>query len=187
MHDPRKPHMDTVERILRYLKVALGKGLLFSNHGHLKVEGSIEADWAGSVDNRRSTSGYFTFVGENLVTWRSKKQQVVSRSNAEAEYRGMALGICELLWLRNLLNELGVKPKVVMKLYCDNKSAIDIAHNPVQHDRTKHMEKLESGIIIFPFVKSEDQLADVLTKALASKVFIDSLVKLGMGDIHAPT
>lgn len=82
-----------------------------------------------------------------------------------------------------------------MKLYCDNKSAIDIAHNPVQHDRTKHVEidrhfikeKLEAGIIIFPFVESEDQLADVLTKAVASKVFIDSLVKLGMCDIHAPT
>ena len=129
------------------------------------------------------------------MTWRSKKQQVVSRSSAEAEYRGMSLGICELLWLRNLLKDLSVKPKAAMKLYCDNKSAIDIAHNPVQHDRTKHVEidrhfikeKLEAGIIIFPFVKSEDQLADVLTKAVASRVFIDSLVKLGMCDIHAPT
>ena len=82
-----------------------------------------------------------------------------------------------------------------MKLYCDNKSAIDIAHNPVQHDRTKHVEidrhfikeKLEDGIIIFPFVKSKDQLLDVLTKAVASKVFIDSLVKLAMGDIHVTT
>ena len=129
------------------------------------------------------------------MTWRSKKQQVVSRSSVEAEYRGMTLGICELLWLRNLLNDLGVKPKATMKLYCDNKSAIDIAHNPVQHDRTKHVEidkhfikeKLEAGIINFPFVKSEDQLADVLTKAIASKVFIDSLIKLVMGDIHTPT
>ena len=129
------------------------------------------------------------------MTWRSKKQQVVSRSSAEAENRGMALGICELLWLRNLLNDIGVKPKAAMKLYCDNKSAIDIAHNSAQHDRTKHVEidrhfikeKLEAGIIIFPFVKSKDQLADVLTKVVASKVFIDSIVKFGMGDIHAPT
>ena len=82
-----------------------------------------------------------------------------------------------------------------MKLYCDNKSAIDIAHNPIQHDRTKHVEidrhfikeKLEAGIIIFPFVKSEDQQLDVLTKTVASKMFIDSLVKLGLGDIHATT
>lgn len=119
MHDPRKPHMDAVERILRYLKSAPGKGLLFSNHDHLKVEGYTDADWAGSADNRRSTSGYFTFVGGNLVTWRSKKQPVVSRSSAEAEYRGMAYGVCELLWLRNLLKDLGFKPRVEMNLYCD--------------------------------------------------------------------
>lgn len=195
MHDPRKPHMDAVERILRYLKSAPGKGILFSNHGHLKVEGYTDADWGGSSNDRKSTSGYFTFVGGNLVTWRSKKQPVVARSSAEAEYRGMAYGVCELLWLRNLLKDLGFEPKRAMNLYCDNKSAIDIAHNPVQHDRTKHVEidrhfvkeKLEAGIINFPFVKSENQLADVLTKAVASNVFSDALVKLDMCDIHAPT
>jgi hypothetical protein len=195
MHDPRKPHMDAVERILRYLKSAPGKGLLFTKNNHLKVEGYTDADWAGSANDRRSTSGYFTFVGGNLVTWRSKKQPVVARSSAEAEYRGMAFGVCELLWLRNLLRELGVDYQDAMKLYCDNTSAIEIAHNPVQHDRTKHVEvdrhfikeKLEAGIIIFPFVKSEDQLADILTKAVASNVFDVSLDKLGMCDIHAPT
>lgn len=195
MHDPRKPHMDAVERILRYLKSAPGKGLLFTKNNHLKVEGYTDADWAGSADDRKSTLGYFTFVGGNLVTWRSKKQPVVARSSAEAEYRGMAFGVCELLWLRNLLMDLGVDSQDAMKLYCDNTSAIEIAHNPVQHDRTKHVEvdrhfikeKLDAGIIIFPFVKSEDNLADVLTKAIASNVLCDSLDKLGMCDIHAPT
>ncbi|CAL9007393.1 unnamed protein product [Prunus brigantina] len=143
----------------------------------------------------RSTSGYFTFVGGNLVTWRSKKQNVVSRSSAEAEYRGMAHGVCELLWIRRLLTELGFKPGKPMELHCDNKSAIDIAHNPVQHDRTKHVEvdrhfikeKIEKKIIRLPFVKSEDQLADILTKAVCSRVFYDSLTKLGIGDVYAPT
>ena len=79
--------MDVVERILRYLKSAPGKGLLFSKHGHLKVEGYTDADWAGSANDRRSTAGYFTFVGGNLVTWRSKKQHVVARSSAETEFR----------------------------------------------------------------------------------------------------
>jgi len=97
MHDPRKLHMDTVERILRYLKSTPGKGILFTNHGNLKVEGYTDADWAGSKNDRRSTSGYFTFVGGNLVTWMSKKQHVVARSSAEVEFRGMALGVCELL------------------------------------------------------------------------------------------
>ena len=73
MHDPRKLHMDVVEWILRYLKSTPGKGILISNHGNLKVEGYTDTDWTGSKDDRRSTSGYFTFVGENLVTWRSKK------------------------------------------------------------------------------------------------------------------
>jgi hypothetical protein len=195
MHDPRKPHMDAVERILRYLKSTPGKGILFSNHGNLKIEGYTDADWAGSANDRRSTSGYFTFVGGNLVTWRSKKQPVVARSSAEAEFRGMALGVCELLWVRNVLSDLGFEPKETMNLYCDNTSAIAIAHNPVQHDRTKHVEidrhfikeKLEAGIISFPFVRSEWQLADVLTKGVASQVFNESLFKLGMCDIHAQT
>ncbi|BBH01926.1 ABC-2 type transporter family protein, partial [Prunus dulcis] len=112
MHAPSEAHMDAVNRILRYLKSSPGRGLMFGRHGHLDVE----------------------------VSWRSKKQKVVSRSSAEAEYRGMAHGVCELLWIRNLLEELGFKPKHAMQLNCDNKAAIDIAHNPVQHDRTKHVE-----------------------------------------------
>ncbi|CAL8115745.1 unnamed protein product [Prunus armeniaca] len=111
-----------------------------SVYGHTDVEGYTDADWVGSVTDRRSTSGYFTFVGGNLVTWRSKKHKVVSRSSAKAEYRGMAQGVCKLLWLRRLLRDLGFGPQKPMDLYCDNKAAIAIAHNPVQHDRTKHVE-----------------------------------------------
>ncbi|CAL2254340.1 unnamed protein product [Prunus armeniaca] len=195
MHAPSEAHMDAVNRIMRYLKSSLGRGLMFAGHGHLDVEGHTDADWAGSVTDRRSTSGYFIFVGDNLVSWRSKKQKVVSRSSAEAEYGGMAHEVCELLWIRNLLGELGFKPKHAMQLNCDNKAAIDIAHNPVQHDRTKHVEvdrhftkeKLEVKIIKVSFVKSEDQLADVLTKAVTGRVFHSSLSKLGIDDIYAPT
>jgi hypothetical protein len=101
---------------------------MFSRHGHLDIEGHIDVDWAGSVTDIRSTSGYFTFMGGNLVSWRSKKQNVVSRSSAKAEYRGMAHRVGELLWIRNLLGELGFKPNHAMQLNCDNKAAIDIAH-----------------------------------------------------------
>ena len=98
MHNPGEQHMNAVMRILRYLKSAPGKGILFSkNTNKQNIEVYTDADWAGAVDDRRSTFGYFTFVGGNLVTWRSKKQNVVARSSAEAEYRGMALGICEAL------------------------------------------------------------------------------------------
>ncbi|KAK3001020.1 hypothetical protein RJ639_020680 [Escallonia herrerae] len=159
------------------------------------VDVYTDADWAGAVDDRRSTSGYFTFVGGILVTWRSKKQNVVARSSAEAEFRGIALGVCEALWLRLLLQDLGCVSKQPIKLYCDNKVACDIAHNPVQHDRTKHVEierffikeKLDEKIVELPHIRSEDQLADILTKAVSSRVFLKFLSKLGMWDIYAPT
>jgi len=168
---------------------------MFSKNAHLKIEGYTDADWAGNILDRKSTSGYFTFVGGNLVTWRSKKQKVVARSSAEAEFRGMAKGLCELIWLRSLLTEVGFPPDSAMNLFCDNKAAIDISHNPIQHDRTKHVEvdrhfikqNLEERIIQFPFVKSEDQLADILTKAVSSINFYHSLNKLGVRDIYSPT
>lgn len=138
MHAPSEDHMDCVMRIIRYLKGAPGRGLQFQKSGHLKIEGFTDADWAESVLDRRSTSGYFTFVGWNLVTWRSKKQKVVALSSAEAKFRGMAKGPCEFLWLRKLMTELSFAPMSEIELFSDNKTAIDIYHNPVQHDRTKH-------------------------------------------------
>ncbi|CAL8081151.1 unnamed protein product [Prunus armeniaca] len=115
--------------------------------------------------------------------------------SAEAEYCGMTQGVCELLWLRRLLRDLGFGPQKPIDLYCDNKVAIAIEHNLVQHDRTKHVEvdqhfvkeKLDAKIISFPFISSEYQLANVLMKAVSTTVFLNSLDKLGMRDIFAPT
>lgn len=195
MHSPSDMHMEAVTRILRYLKGSPGGGIQFKKHGHLKISEYTDADWAGNVTDKKSMAGYFTFVGGNLVTWRSKKQNVVALSSAESEFQGMSKGLCELLWLRKLMTELGYEPKEEMHLLCDNKAAIDISHNPVQHDRTKHVEvdrhfikhNLEGKIIRLPHVKLEDQLADILTKAVATKIFDSSLGKLGMIDIYQPT
>ena len=131
MHNPSEKHMNAGNQILRYLKSSPGKGLMFPKNNHLSVEGYTNADWARNVLDRKSTSGYFTFVGGNLVTWRSKKQKVVALSSAEAEFRGMAKGFCELLWLRRLLMEIGFGASMEMNLFCDNKVAIDISKNPV--------------------------------------------------------
>ncbi|RVW96122.1 Retrovirus-related Pol polyprotein from transposon RE1 [Vitis vinifera] len=196
MHNPGEQHMNAVMRILRYLKNAPGKGILFAkNVDHQSIEVYTDADWVGAVDDRRSTSGYFTFVGGNIVTWKSKKQNVVARSSAEAKFRGMALGLCEALWLRLLLQDLGYLSRQPIRLFCDNKAACDIAHNPVQQDRTKHVEvdrffikeKLDDKIVELPKIRSEDQLTDILTKAVSSQVFSKFLNKLGMCDIYAPT
>ena len=174
MHDSRSGHLDAVYRILRYLKSSPGKGLMFKSHGHLNVEGYCDADWASCLDDRRSTSGYCVFVGGNLVSWRSKKQSVVSRSTTEAEYRALSLGVSEMLRVRNLLSELNVLRKGPFRVWCDNKSAINIANNPVQHDRTKRVEidrffikeKIDDDILELSHVNSCNQVADCLTKGL---------------------
>ena len=106
----------------------------------MNVDGFTDADWVGNISDRKSTSGYFTFVRGNLVTWRSKKQEVVALTSAEAKFRGMAKGLCELLWLRRLLTEIGFTPSSEMNLFCDNKATVDISHNPIQHDYTKQVE-----------------------------------------------
>jgi hypothetical protein len=139
MHDPRSGHPEATHRILRYLKGILGRGLFFKANGHLNVDGCFDADWASCLDDRRSKSGFCVLVGGNLVSWRSKKQPVVSRSTAEAEYRAMFVCLSELLWMKGLLSELKLLRRGPLNLWCDNKSAINIANNPVQHDRTRHV------------------------------------------------
>ncbi|KAL4021200.1 hypothetical protein IC575_019992 [Cucumis melo] len=96
---PYEQHMEAVKRILRYLKTTFGKGLMFRKTDKKTFEAYTNSDWAGSVVDKKSTSGYCTFVWGNLVTWRSKKQSVVARSSAETEYKAMSLGICEEIWL----------------------------------------------------------------------------------------
>ena len=116
-------------------------------------------------------------------------------SSAKIEFRDMANGPCELLWLRELVEEIGYSSRPTMRLFCENKATIQIAQNPVQHDGIKHVEidryfikeTLEAKIVQFPFVKSKDQLVDILTKVVSSKVFHNSLDKLGIEDIYAPT
>ena len=128
-----------VEHILCYLKGDPGRGILYSNHGHNRVECFTNADWVGSKEDRRSTSGNCVFVGGNPVSWKSKKQGVVSRSSAESEYRAMTQSVCEIMWLHQLLMEVGIKTVVPGKVWFDNQAALHIASNPVFHERTKHI------------------------------------------------
>ncbi|MFS7989993.1 putative RNA-directed DNA polymerase [Helianthus anomalus] len=211
MATPYTGHWDAALRVLRYLKSTPGLGILYSDQGHCRVgaftedgdgriSGFSDADWAGCPISRRSTTGYCVFVGGNLVSWKSKKQHTVSRSSAESEYRAMADVTSEMIWVRRLLKELGVISEDLMRLYCDNQSAIHIAKNQVFHERTKHIEVdchlIRDRIVgtqkdppsIQPIhVKTEFQLADIFTKPLR-KAQIDFICnKLGMINIYAPT
>jgi len=187
-------HWDVVVRILRYIKRAPRKGLVYSNRGHSDIVAYTDADWAGSPSDRRSTSGYCVLIGGNLVSWKSKKQNVVAKSSAEAEYRAMALTTCELIWLKHLLQELHFSKIGTMSIICDNQAAPHIAFNPVFHERTKHIEidchfireKIMSGEIATSFVSSNDQLTYIFTKSLREPRITYICDKLDAYDLYAP-
>ena len=134
MHSPTKRHLEATYHILKYLKGTPGKGLLFTKSRDRGIIGYTGSDWAGAVKDNRSTSGYCTKLWGNLVTWQSKKQQVVSRSSAESEYRSIAQAICEVIWVERLMKDLAISVTSPKFLYSDSKSAINIVNNPVQHD-----------------------------------------------------
>ena len=104
---------------------------MFKKNGNLDLLANTDVDWAGDRDGRKSTSEYFTLVGGNLVTWESKKQKVVTLFSVEVELRGIAKGLTEILWLQNLLEELGFPRTKPCKLYCENEAANSISENPV--------------------------------------------------------
>jgi len=194
MHDPRKKHMDSAYKILQYLKGTPGRGLFFKKSNNRSVEIYTDADWAGSQEDSRSTSGYCTFVWGNLVTWQSQKQKVVAKSSAESELRALAQGIMEGLWLARVAKEAHLKIDAPLKLFCDNKAAINMALNPIQHSRTKHVEidrhfireKVEDGIMCLTYIPTRLQTADILTKGLSEEIFERLVGKLDMVNIYYP-
>jgi hypothetical protein len=179
MHDPREPHLAALKRILRYLQGTLALGLTMRRSSPTELVVYTDADWAGCPDTRRSTSGYAVFLGDNLVSWSSKRQHTVSRSSAEAEYRAVANGVAEATWLRQLLLELHHPPRHATLVYCDNISVVYLSGNPVQHQRTKHVEidlhfvreKVALGHVRVLHIPTTSQYVDVFTKGLPTSLF----------------
>ncbi|KAL0536936.1 hypothetical protein IC582_025901 [Cucumis melo] len=186
MAAPRTIHFTAVLRILRYIKGTLGHGLQFSSQSSLVLYGFSDADWAGDPTDRRSTTGYCFYLGDALISWRSKKQSVVFRSSTESEYCALADATSELLWLRWLLTDMGAPQTSPTILHCDNRSAIQIAHDDVFHERTKHIENdchfvrhhLQSNTLHLQPISTTDQPADIFTKALHSPRFTQLIHKL---------
>nr|GEU60368.1 ribonuclease H-like domain-containing protein [Tanacetum cinerariifolium] len=174
MHAPLKSHFDIALRLLKYLKLALSFGVQFvKRQSGFDIKAFSDFDWAKCPVTRRSVSGYCVFVNGCLVSWKSKKQVTLSKCSAEAEYRSMAAATCEIMWFVKIMSDLNIKNLLPAELYCDNKAAMQIAANPVMHEKTKHFnldvhfirEKVCSGFIKTVKVESKDNAADILTKA----------------------
>ena len=194
MSTPRENHWHAALKVVRYLKGTCGQGLLLSASSDLSLQSFCDADWASCPTTRQSLTGFCVLIGGSLVSWKCKKQQVVSRSSAEAEYRSLADTCCELTWIVSLLHELHFKRITPITLYCDNKSALHIASNPVFHERTKHIEidchlvrqKLQQGLIAPQHIPTREQPADLFTKSLCSMQLQYFLSKLGVCNLFLP-
>ncbi|GKB61194.1 ribonuclease H-like domain-containing protein, partial [Tanacetum coccineum] len=134
------PHLNDMKRVLRYIRGTTDLGLQLYRSSTSQLTAYSDADWAGYPATRRSTSGYYVFLGDNLLAWSLKRQEKLSRSSAEAEYRGVANAVAETSWLRNLLRELHAPLYTATMVFCDNVSSVYMSANPVQHQRTKHIE-----------------------------------------------
>lgn len=192
---PTKAHMQAALHIVRYLKGSSTLGLFYSSASTFHIEAYCDSDWAACPQTRRSLSGYCILLGNNAISWKTKKQTTVARSSCEAEYRSMANVVCELLWITYILQDFHIKPSLPIPLWCDNKSALQIASNPVYHKRTKHIEidchvvrdKCREEFIKPQHVPSQLQLADMFTKSLASPQLTSLMTKLGLIHHVPPT
>ena len=174
MSSPSNVHMGVAKRVLRYIRGTSDLGIWYSKTGGVNLIGYANSDWAGSVDDMKSTSDYVFTLGSGAICWNAKKQEVVAQSTAEAEYISMAAAANQAIWLNKILADLGQNQGSPTELYCDNKSAIAIAQNPVQHGRTKHInvkfhslrEAEKNQLIKITYCSTDIQLADLMTKAL---------------------
>lgn len=189
---PTDVHLQAAHKVQRYIKANPGQGLMYAAENELCLNAFADADWATCKETRRSITGFCVYLGTFLISWKSKKQFVVSRSSTEAEYRSMALTTCEIIWLQQLLVDLCVPLTSPAKLFCDNKSVLHIAMNPVFHERTKHIDidyhtvrdQIKARKLKTFHVSTTAQLADILTKALHHGPFHSLLRRMSISSLY---
>ena len=174
---PNQVHVNAVKRIFKYIKGTANMGIVYKNKDNFDFVGYSDADYAADNETRRSTSGYAFHLGSGVVSWASMRQQSVSTSTTESEYIAACQGVKELIWLKHLVVELKPDQIIKAKFFMDNQSAIKLIKNPVFHKRTKHIdvqyhfirEKFEEKEFELEYVNTDEQIADILTKALIGK------------------
>ena len=192
-------HWTAIKRIFRYLRgtsditLTLGQSR-FSRGFNNKIEltGSCDADWGGDLNDRRSTTGYIFAINNNIVSWQTHKQTSVATSSTQAEYQALSSATKEALWIRHFLDEIGFKQNTT-QIQQDNQSAITLANNPTNHNRTKHIdiahhfirEQIEQKIIELQYYPTSDILADIMTKPLGRIKFESNRESLGLRNIES--
>ncbi|XP_056690349.1 uncharacterized mitochondrial protein AtMg00810-like [Spinacia oleracea] len=174
---PRMPHWEATLHVVKYLKGTPDFGLFYPSNSKLELVAYCDADGGACPFSARSLTGYCVFLGGSLISWKTKKQKTISKSSCEAEYRCMCHTTSETVWIDGVLENLHITINRPIPLYCDNKSALHIAANPIFHERTKHLDKdchyvrehLEAGFISTAFVRSSLQIADIMTKSLTDQ------------------
>ncbi|XP_074336190.1 secreted RxLR effector protein 161-like [Apium graveolens] len=193
MEKPTTVHLNAAKRILRYMKGTLNFVLVYLKNSRNNVlTGYSDSDLAGKIKDRKSTGGMVFYLNESLIICVSQKQRCVPLSPYEAEFMAATTAACQEIWLRNLLSQITCEDIGPVVLYIDNKSAIDLAKNPVFHERSKHIdihyyfirECVEKGEIIVKYVSTYMQQADTLTKALTVVKFEKMRRLLGIKDPH---
>ena len=194
MEHPTSDHLAAAKRVLRYVKGTLDFGLRYPKYdSHDAIFGYSDSDFSGDMDDRKSTSGYVFFLGSSILCWGFVKQKTVALSSCEAEYIAATTATCQGIWLNRLVSELRGEEEKAWKLFIDNQSAIILSKNPVHHSRTKHIDTryhfirqcVEEKRTVVAYVKSEDQLADILTKSLGRLKFLEMRKRLGVQNTEA--
>ena len=190
--NPQKEHWTALKRVLRYLKGTTKHGILYQKEESDQFIGYSDADWAGDLSDRKSTSGYIFILSGGPISWSSRKQKCTALSTAEAEYISLSGAAQECVWLRRLSTELGCLPTGPTLIYEDNQASIAMAKNPQFHGRAKHIdiryhfirEQIELGIIKLEYCPTEVMTADMLTKGLNGERFCKLRESTGICELH---
>lgn len=191
MHEPTQSDFTLLKRLLRYIRGTSSFGIHISKSVLLDVSAFSDSDWVGCKETRRLTTGFCTYLGDNLVSWSAKKQTTVSRSSTEAKYRAMAETCAELTWIAFLLCDVHLLQSRPAVLKCDNLSAVQLTINPSFHARTKHFEtdwhytreRVAIGFVETRHISAAQQTAYIFTKSLPRKAFTALRDKLRVGSL----
>ena len=190
---PTDMHLQVAKRVMRYIKGTAEFGIYYKKQDNEELVAFTDSDYAGDVDDRKSTSGYLFLLGGGAVSWASKKQPIVTLSTTEAEYVAATACACQAIWLKGVLEEMGSKQDQSITVWCDNSSTIKLSKNPVLHGRSKHIHVrfhflrnlTHDGVIKLVHCDTSQQVADILTKPLKLEAFMELRARMGVIDFRS--